>query len=209
MGKITAFDIDTIVEVFNQVKTNDPVLQTAKLDLKELREDVAEYQADIASLKSKLEEERDAVVKKDTKAGQRIHKRINKMMTRVEKIMDVLQSEKLKQASFKEIHAPVTDLVAAIKALVRIPDEKLFAIIEALDTNADDIVDVQEAQMILEMIEKEKVELTQDQLKVIVSFISMPESEKAPSNAVTSKTNNTATTSTSEDNSLHSRKQNH
>ena len=269
--KITTFDIDTIVEVFNQVKTNDPVLQTAKLDLKELREDVAEYQADIASLKSKLEEERDAVVKKDTKAGQRIHKRINKMMTRVEKIMDVLESEKLKQASFKEIHAPVTDLVAAIKALGRIPDEKLFAIIEALDTNADGIVDVQEAQMILEMIEKEKVELTQDQLKVIVSFISMPESEKdssnaetvadnnaarleqskahlknlsmqiekdlgdhmgpsivdnspsldevntaksssvdpSPSNTVTSKTNNTATTSTSEDNSLHSRKQNH
>jgi len=177
-NKITTFDIDTIVEVFNQVKTNDPVLQTAKLDLKELREDVEEYQSDIASLQSKLKEERDAVVKKDTKAGQRIHKRINKMMARVEKIMNVLENEKLQQASFKEIHAPVTDLVAAIRSLDKIPDQKLFAIIEALDTNDDGIVDVQEAQKILEMIEKEKVELTQEQLKVIVSFISLPEGDK-------------------------------
>jgi len=185
--KITTFDIDTIVEVFNQVKTNDPVLQTAKIDLKELREDVEEYQTDIASLQSKLKEERDAVVKKDTKAGQRIHKRINKMMARVEKIMNVLENEKLHQASFKEIHAPVTDLVAAIKALDKIPDQKLFAIIEALDTNADGIVDVQEAQKILEMIEKEKVELTQEQLKVIVSFISLSEGDKDFNSAAASE----------------------
>merc|ERR1712136_421345 len=41
-------------------------------------------------------------------------------------------------------------------------------------------------------IEKEKVELTQDQLKVIVSFISMPESEKDTSNAETVADNNAA-----------------
>ena len=89
--KITQEDIDTLVRVLVQISGNMATLKEAKSELNDLREDMLEYQTDVKSLKEQLATDQDTIIKKDTKASQRIHKRLKKLVKRMDNIVNDLE----------------------------------------------------------------------------------------------------------------------
>uniref|UniRef100_H2YJW7 Mitochondrial proton/calcium exchanger protein n=1 Tax=Ciona savignyi TaxID=51511 RepID=H2YJW7_CIOSA len=167
-NRITLQEIDVLEEVISK-QAKDKTLNEAKSGLKDLVEDVAEYQVDVDDLRSEVREREDGLVDKDTKAGARIQKRIGKLIGRMEEI--VVDLEREEQSGEEDRSVDVAELIQAVHAMQVIPREKLHNIFLALDTDKDGKIDVVEAGNIIRTLNDENVEVTQKQLEEIVSLL--------------------------------------
>ncbi|CAK8692486.1 unnamed protein product [Clavelina lepadiformis] len=175
-NKITHEEIDVIEQAMNKIKKTDAVMNTdaAKSELKELQEDVQEYKDDVKSLTEELKAEEDYVEPKDTKAGKRLQKQIGKFIGQVEGILNNLEESKRqeeKKNGVTRTSVAVAELVSAVQSLTRIPESKLLNIFVSLDSNKDGKIDVDEAGQVIELLNKEDVEVTPEQLEEIVKLL--------------------------------------
>ncbi|XP_078483251.1 mitochondrial proton/calcium exchanger protein-like [Ciona intestinalis] len=169
-NKITLEEIDVLEEVITKQVKKDKTLDAAKSDLKDLVEDVVEYQDDVNTLRSEVKDEEDGLISKDTKAGARIQKRIGKLIGRMEQIVVDLEKED-KEVIDEDRSVDVGEMMQAVHALQVIPEEKLCRIFDTLDTDKDGKINIEEAGNIMKVLNEENVEVTHHQLKEIVKLL--------------------------------------
>nr|CAB3263418.1 LETM1 and EF-hand domain-containing protein 1, mitochondrial-like [Phallusia mammillata] len=178
-NKLTYHDIDAIDDAMGKISDHKEEIDSVKSELKDLREDHQEFQSDVESLNEELKSSQDEVVQKDAKTSKRLHKRIAKMITNLEDTLAEMEtSAEEDKMSAKPDEVPVQQMIALIKTVKDIPDDKLAQVVKVMDTNSDGHINVTEAKQIFKVLNEQDVEVTQEQLQQIVKLLPKAELEK-------------------------------
>ena len=174
-NKLTQEEIDVIDDAISKIQpeAKDDTTAAAKTELDELREDIKEYQSDVKTLTEEIKDEEHTAELRDTKAGQLIQMRIEKMIGNMEVIIEDLEktTDQEKLDSNTENQIAVHELVHTMHCLTKLPPEKLKKIFATLDSNKDGHIDVAEAKNVIKLLNQEDVEVTALQLDQIVKLL--------------------------------------
>ena len=173
-NKITLKEIDVLDEAISKIGSIDQSnTDSVKVELNELREDVEEYKSDVKTLTKEIKLEEITADLENTKPAERLQKRISKMIEKMELIVEDLEksAQKSDSGNAEEVAVAVHDLVETLQSLTKLPEEKLRSIFDALDTDKDGHIDVKEASKIIQILNKEDVEVTAPQLEQIVQLL--------------------------------------
>ncbi|XP_063257547.1 mitochondrial proton/calcium exchanger protein [Prinia subflava] len=191
--EITKEEIDVLSDACTKLQEQKKSLTKEKEELEELKDDIQEYNEDLQEIKelSKTGEE-EAV--EESKASKRLTKRVNRMIGQIDKIiveLETSQKETLEtDAKLDGEDTPagknlisIAELINAMKQLQKIPEEKLLRIAEALDENKDGKVDIDNVVKVVELIDKEDIDIGTSQVAEIMSLLQkeekLEEKEKA------------------------------
>ncbi|XP_033122430.1 mitochondrial proton/calcium exchanger protein-like [Anneissia japonica] len=204
--EVTKEEFKELNEVINLIAEEKEKLSHEKEDLEELREDIAEYKEDVEELKTEMAAEAPSTVIVESKASIRLGKRIERMVNRIDKIVeevgkgkDELMEDIAKQDQLGEEDSDTEKLIRDKKQLLRIEefeeamrkfsnlsDEVKFRqLAELLDKDSDGILDIQDVQKVIEFITQADVDLSPKQIDEIINMLSkeerLEESEKTSS----------------------------
>ncbi|XP_030803502.1 mitochondrial proton/calcium exchanger protein [Camarhynchus parvulus] len=188
--EITKEEIDVLSDACTKLQEQKKSLTKEKEELEELKDDIQEYNEDLQEIKelSKTGEE-EAV--EESKASKRLTKRVNRMIGQIDKIIVELEtSQKTADAKLdgEDTSAgknliSITELINAMKQIQKIPEEKLTRIAEALDENKDGQIDIDNVVKVVELIDKEDIDIGTSQVAEIMSLLQkeekLEEKEKA------------------------------
>ncbi|NXY61476.1 LETM1 protein, partial [Callaeas wilsoni] len=188
--EITKEEIDVLSDACTKLQEQKKSLTKEKEELEELKDDIQEYNEDLQEIKelSKTGEE-EAV--EESKASKRLTKRVNRMIGQIDKIIVELEtSQKTADAKVdgEDTRAgknliSIAELINAMKQIQKIPEEKLTRIAEALDENKDGQVDIDNVVKVVELIDKEDIDIGTSQVAEIMSLLQkeekLEEKEKA------------------------------
>lgn len=155
-----------------------------------MKDDIQEYNEDLQEIKelSKTGEE-EAV--EESKASKRLTKRVNRMIGQIDKIIVELETSQNTADAKLDAEATSTgknlisiaELINAMKQIQKIPEEKLTRIAEALDENKDGQIDIDNVVKVVELIDKEDIDIGTSQVAEIMSLLQkeekLEEKEKA------------------------------
>ena len=184
---ITQKDIDEIDDAITKIQ---PDTAAVKTELDDLREDVQEYKSDMETLAAEVKHDEHTAELRDTRAGTLIQNRIDKMIERMEIIIDDLETGDNVIRGVPATEIAVHDLVTTLQSLTKLPEEKLNSIFETLDTNNDGHIDVVEASNVIKMLNQEDVEVTTEQLEQIVQLLEEQLVDKKEAEGTNGVTNN-------------------
>ncbi|NXG14791.1 LETM1 protein, partial [Grallaria varia] len=188
--EITKEEIDVLNDACTKLQEQKKSLTKEKEELEELKGDIQEYSEDLQEIKelSKTGEE-EAV--EESKASKRLTKRVNRMIGQIDKIIVELEtSQKTVDAKPDAGGIPaggnlisIAELINAMKQIQKIPEEKLTRIAEALDENKDGKIDIDNVVKVVELIDKEDIDIGTGQVAEIMSLLQkeekLEEKEKA------------------------------
>ncbi|TRZ03481.1 hypothetical protein DNTS_008249, partial [Danionella cerebrum] len=117
---------------------------------------------DLEEIKRELSKTGQETAVKESKASQRLSKRVNRMIGRMDKIINELEKDKVMldgqmgtgitppAGLFFEKHSDlarenlisINELIGVMKQIQNIPEQKLLSIAEALDENKDGKIDI-------------------------------------------------------------------
>ncbi|TRZ03482.1 hypothetical protein DNTS_008249, partial [Danionella cerebrum] len=106
---------------------------------------------DLEEIKRELSKTGQETAVKESKASQRLSKRVNRMIGRMDKIINELEKDKvmLDGQMGTGITPPagenlisINELIGVMKQIQNIPEQKLLSIAEALDENKDGKIDI-------------------------------------------------------------------
>lgn len=188
--EITKEEIDVLSDACTKLQEQKKSLTKEKEELEELKDDIQEYNEDLQEIKelSKTGEE-EAV--EESKASKRLTKRVNRMIGQIDKIIVELEtSQKTADAKLDAEDTSagknlisIAELINAMKQIQKIPEEKLTRIAEALDENKDGQIDIDNVVKVVELIDKEDIDIGTSQVAEIMSLLQkeekLEEKEKA------------------------------
>ncbi|NXU90746.1 LETM1 protein, partial [Xiphorhynchus elegans] len=188
--EITKEEIDVLNDACTKLQEQKKSLTKEKEELEELKGDIQEYSEDLQEIKelSKTGEE-EAV--EESKASKRLTKRVNRMIGQIDKIIVELETtQKTVDAKLDGGDTPaggnlisIAELINAMKQIQKIPEEKLTRIAEALDENKDGKIDIDNVVKVVELIDKEDIDIGTGQVAEIMSLLQkeekLEEKEKA------------------------------
>ncbi|NXS01480.1 LETM1 protein, partial [Oxylabes madagascariensis] len=183
--EITKEEIDVLSDACTKLQEQKKSLTKEKEELEELKDDIQEYNEDLQEIKelSKTGEE-EAV--EESKASKRLTKRVNRMIGQIDKIIVELEtSQKTADAKLdgEDNLISIAELINAMKQIQKIPEEKLTRIAEALDENKDGQIDIDNVVKVVELIDKEDIDIGTSQVAEIMSLLQkeekLEEKEKA------------------------------
>ncbi|NXC23871.1 LETM1 protein, partial [Campylorhamphus procurvoides] len=188
--EITKEEIDVLNDACTKLQEQKKSLTKEKEELEELKGDIQEYSEDLQEIKelSKTGEE-EAV--EESKASKRLTKRVNRMIGQIDKIIVELETtQKTVDAKLDGGDIPaggnlisIAELINAMKQIQKIPEEKLTRIAEALDENKDGKIDIDNVVKVVELIDKEDIDIGTGQVAEIMSLLQkeekLEEKEKA------------------------------
>ncbi|NWZ75771.1 LETM1 protein, partial [Poecile atricapillus] len=188
--EITKEEIDVLSDACNKLQEQKKSLTKEKEELEELKDDIQEYNEDLQEIKELSKTgEKEAV--EESKASKRLTKRVNRMIGQIDKIIVELEtSQKTADAKLDGEDTPagknlisIAELINAMKQIQKIPEEKLTRIAEALDENKDGQVDIDNVVKVVELIDKEDIDIGTSQVAEIMSLLQkeekLEEKEKA------------------------------
>lgn len=200
--EITKEEIDILSDACTKLKEQKKLLTKEKEELEELKDDVLEYNEDLEEIKKELSKTGQEKVVEETKASKRLSKRVNRMIGRVGKIIDELEKEQVVLNSqldggispplgshfhYRENVISINELIGIMREIQKIPEPKLYRIAEALDDNHDGKIDIDDVIKVLELIDKEDVDISTNQVAEIVGLLQkeekLMEKEKAKEKA--------------------------
>ncbi|XP_056867742.1 mitochondrial proton/calcium exchanger protein isoform X2 [Takifugu flavidus] len=211
--EITKEEIDLLSDACTKLKEQKKLLTLEKEELEELKDDVQEYNEDLEEIKKELSKTGQERALEESKASKRLSKRVNRMIGRIDKIILELEKDKVildgqmdsgtsppiglfftkrSDASslfytFRENLISIDELIAIMRQIQNIPEDKLQRIAEALDDNKDGKIDIDDVIKVVELIDKEDVDISTSQVADIMVMLQkeekLMEKEKAKEKA--------------------------
>ncbi|NWJ04072.1 LETM1 protein, partial [Crypturellus undulatus] len=189
--EITKEEIDVLSDACTKLQEQKKSLNKEKEELEELKGDVQEYNEDLQEIKELSKTGQEDVVE-ESKASKRLTKRVNRMIGQIDKIINELETGQ-KTVDVKpeggdgpaagENLISISELLNAMKQIQKIPEEKLTRIAEALDENKDGQIDIDNVVKVVELIDKEDVDIGTSQVAEIMALLQkeekLEEKEKA------------------------------
>ncbi|KAK7139985.1 hypothetical protein R3I94_012564 [Phoxinus phoxinus] len=193
--EITKEEIDMLNDVCTKLKEQKNLLTKEKEELEDLKDDVQEYSEDLEEIKRELSKTgQEKVV--ESKASQHLSKRVNRMIGRVDKIITELEKDKVvldgqmdssTTPPIGENLISINELITVMKQIQSIPEHKLLSIAEALDENKDGKIDIDDVLKVVELIDKEDIDISTSQVAEIMVMLQkeekLVEKEKAKEKA--------------------------
>ncbi|XP_072718068.1 mitochondrial proton/calcium exchanger protein isoform X4 [Ciconia boyciana] len=189
--EITKEEIDMLSDACTKLQEQKKSLTKEKEELEELKGDIQEYNEDLQEIKELSKTGQEEVVE-ESKASKRLTKRVNRMIGQIDKIINELEtSQKTVDVKLDSGDSPpagenlisIAELINAMKQIQKIPEEKLTRIAEALDENKDGKIDIDNVVKVVELIDKEDIDIGTSQVAEIMALLQkeekLEEKEKA------------------------------
>lgn len=199
--EITKEEIDLLGNACSKLKEQKHLLTLEKEELEELKDDVQEYNEDLEEIKKELCKSGQEKAVEESKASQHLSKRVNRMIGRIDKIIGELEKDKVildgqidggtsppvglfitkytDAASlfyaFRENLISIDELIGVMRQIQNIPEHKLQSIAEALDDNKDGKVDIDDVIKVVELIDKEDIDISTAQVADIMGMLQKEE----------------------------------
>ncbi|XP_062431234.1 mitochondrial proton/calcium exchanger protein isoform X3 [Rhea pennata] len=195
--EITKEEIDMLSDACTKLQEQKKSLTKEKEELEELKGDVQDYNEDLQEIKELSKTGQEEVVE-ESKASKRLTIRVNRMIGQIDKIINELETSQetvdVKPEGgdslpaglcfpFRENLISIAELINAMKQIQKIPEEKLTRIAEALDENKDGKIDIDNVVKVVELIDKEDIDIGTSQVAEIMALLQkeekLEEKEKA------------------------------
>ncbi|XP_029879146.1 mitochondrial proton/calcium exchanger protein [Aquila chrysaetos chrysaetos] len=189
--EITKEEIDMLSDACTKLQEQKKSLTKEKEELEELKGDIQEYSEDLQEIKELSKTGQEEAVE-ESKASKRLTKRVNRMIGQIDKIINELEtSQKTVDVKLDGGDSPpagenlisIAELINAMKQIQKIPEEKLTRIAEALDENKDGKIDIDNVVKVVELIDKEDIDIGTSQVAEIMALLQkeekLEEKEKA------------------------------
>uniref|UniRef100_A0A8D3A192 Mitochondrial proton/calcium exchanger protein n=1 Tax=Scophthalmus maximus TaxID=52904 RepID=A0A8D3A192_SCOMX len=189
--EITKEEIDMLSDACSKLKGQKRLLTLEKEELEELKDDVQEYNEDLEEIKMELSKSGQAKTVKESKASQRLSKRVNRMIGRIDNLILELEKDKVildgKMDSgstppvglfyaFRENLISIDELIGVMRQIQNIPEHKLQSIAEALDDNKDGkTTSTTSSRCVVELIDKEDIDISTSQVTDIMAMLQKEE----------------------------------
>ncbi|XP_075050287.1 mitochondrial proton/calcium exchanger protein isoform X2 [Mixophyes fleayi] len=194
--EITKEEIDILSDACTLLKEQKKLLTKEKEQLSDLKDDVQEYSEDLEEIKKELSKAGQEEVVEESKASKRLTKRVNRMIGQIDKIITELENEDqvLDAHTGSGVTPPVGENLVSINELINImrhiqniPEQKLLRLAEALDENRDGKIDLDDVAKVVELIDKEDIDISTSQVAEIMELLQkedkLVEKEKAKEKA--------------------------
>ncbi|XP_027856928.1 mitochondrial proton/calcium exchanger protein isoform X3 [Xiphophorus couchianus] len=205
--EITKEEIHLLSDACSKLKEQKKLLTLEKEELEELKDDVQEYNEDLEEIKKEFSKTGQEKALKESKASKRLSKRVTRMIGRIDKIIGELEKDKVMldgQAesgttlpvglfftkysdAVRENLIGIDELINVMRQIQNIPEDKLQRIAKALDDNKDGKIDIDDAIKMVELIDKEDIDISTSQLADIMVMLQkeekLMEKEKAKDKA--------------------------
>ncbi|XP_028844626.1 mitochondrial proton/calcium exchanger protein isoform X5 [Denticeps clupeoides] len=205
--EITKEEIDMLNDACTKLREQRKLLTKEKEELEDLKDDVQEYSEDLLEIKKELSKtglEREV---EESKASQRLSRRVNRMIGRIDKIITELEKDKVVldgqldggttppvglffekcNGTQRENLISINDLIGVMRQIQNIPEHKLLSIGDALDENKDGKIDIDDVIKVVELIDKEDIDISTTQVAEIMVMLQkeekLVEKEKAKDKA--------------------------
>ncbi|KAM6072202.1 mitochondrial proton/calcium exchanger protein isoform 2-T3 [Theristicus caerulescens] len=181
--EITKEEIDMLSDACTKLQEQKKSLTKEKEELEELKGDIQEYNEDLQEIKELSKTGQEEVVE-ESKASKRLTKRVNRMIGQIDKIINELEtSQKMVDVKLDGGDSPpagenlisIAELINAMKQIQKIPEEKLTRIAEALDENKDGKIDIDNVVKVVELIDKEDIDIGTSQVAEIMALLQKEE----------------------------------
>ncbi|XP_059209728.1 mitochondrial proton/calcium exchanger protein isoform X3 [Centropristis striata] len=188
--EITKEEIDLLSDACSKLKDQKRLLTLEKEELEELKDDVQEYNEDLEEIKKELSKSGQEKAIEESKASQRLSKRVNRMIGRIDKIILELEKDKVILDgqmdsgttppiglfhTFRENLISIDELIGVMRQIQNIPEHKLQSIAEALDDNKDGKIDIDDVIKVVELIDKEDIDISTSQVADIMVMLQKEE----------------------------------
>ncbi|XP_073775989.1 mitochondrial proton/calcium exchanger protein isoform X7 [Danio rerio] len=182
--EITKEEIDMLSDACTKLKEQKNLLTKEKEELEDLKDDVQEYSEDLEEIKRELSKTGQEKAVEESKASQRLSKRVNRMIGRMDKIITELEKDKmvLDGQMDSETTPPIgenlisiNELITVMKQIQNIPEHKLLSIADALDENKDGKIDIDDVIKVVELIDKEDIDISTNQVAEIMVMLQKEE----------------------------------
>ncbi|XP_052007405.1 mitochondrial proton/calcium exchanger protein isoform X4 [Xyrauchen texanus] len=188
--EITKEEIDMLNDACTKLKEQKKLLTKEKEELEELKDDVQEYSEDLEEIKRELSKTGEEKVVEESKASKRLSKRVNRMIGRIDKIISELEKDKVVLdgqmdsgttppigvlLSYRENLISINELIAVMRQIQSIPEHKLLSMAEALDENKDGKIDIDDVIKVVELIDKEDIDISTSQVAEIMVMLQKEE----------------------------------
>ncbi|XP_073339078.1 mitochondrial proton/calcium exchanger protein isoform X6 [Pagrus major] len=194
--EITKEEIDMLSDACSKLKEQKRLLTLEKEELEELKDDVQEYNEDLEEIKKELSKTGQEKAIEESKASQRLSKRVNRMIGRIDKIILELEKDKVildgqmdsgTTPPVGENLISIDELINVMRQIQNIPEHKLQSIADALDDNKDGKIDIDDVIKVVELIDKEDLDISTSQVADIMVMLQkeekLMEKEKAKEKA--------------------------
>ncbi|KAM6961099.1 mitochondrial proton/calcium exchanger protein [Aplochiton taeniatus] len=188
--EISKEEIDMLSDACTKLKQQKKLLTLEKEELEDLKEDVQEYNEDVEEIKKELSKTGLGRAVEESKASQRLSKRVNRMIGRLDKIIGELEKDKVVLDgqldggssppvgllfTFRENLISIDELIAIMRQIKNIPEDKLQRIADALDDNKDGKIDIDDVIKVVELIDKEDIDISTNQVADIMVLLQKEE----------------------------------
>uniref|UniRef100_A0A3Q0T9V6 Mitochondrial proton/calcium exchanger protein n=1 Tax=Amphilophus citrinellus TaxID=61819 RepID=A0A3Q0T9V6_AMPCI len=182
--EITKEEIDLLSDACSKLKEQKKLLTLEKEELEELKDDVQEYNEDLEEIKKELSKTGQEKAIEESKASQRLSKRVNRMIGRIDKIIVELEKDKVildgqmdsgSTPPVGENLVSIDELINVMRQIQNIPEHKLQSIAEALDDNKDGKIDIDDVIKVVELIDKEDIDISTSQVADIMVMLQKEE----------------------------------
>ncbi|KAA8589298.1 hypothetical protein FQN60_012663 [Etheostoma spectabile] len=182
--EITKEEIDLLSDACSKLKGQKRLLTLEKEELEELKDD------DLEEIKKELSKTGQEKALEESKASQRLSKRVNRMIGRIDKIIGELEKDKVILDgqmdsgtsppvglfyTFRENLISIDELIGVMRQIQNIPEHKLQSIAEALDDNKDGKIDIDDVIKVVELIDKEDIDISTTQVADIMLMLQKEE----------------------------------
>ncbi|RXN00773.1 LETM1 and EF-hand domain-containing protein 1, mitochondrial, partial [Acipenser ruthenus] len=194
--EITKEEIDMLSDACTKLKEQKKLLTKEKEELEDLKDDVQEYNEDLKEIKKELSKTGQEEAVQESKASKRLTKRVNRMIGRIGKIISELETDKkvLDGQMDSKTTPPIgenlisiSELIDVMRQIQNIPEHKLQCIAETLDENKDGKIDIDDVVKVVELIDKEDIDISTSQMAEIMVMLQkeekLMEKEKAKEKA--------------------------
>ncbi|XP_026470384.1 mitochondrial proton/calcium exchanger protein-like [Ctenocephalides felis] len=188
--EFTKKDLEVVEDALDTLSKDKNNLVIEKEVIKDIKEEIADYQEDVEELKEAIvaaEKPKDEI--KETKGAQRIVEEGNKMITKMDTVVQEIESkESEKKAKTLPLEAPrsatetqdlIDELMDAIKKVKNVPDENRLKLIEnilgRIDTDKDRHIKVEDVLKVIDIVEKEDGIMSTKQLDELVQLLKKEE----------------------------------
>uniref|UniRef100_A0A3B3D3F1 Mitochondrial proton/calcium exchanger protein n=1 Tax=Oryzias melastigma TaxID=30732 RepID=A0A3B3D3F1_ORYME len=194
--EITKEEIDLLSDACSKLKEQKRLLTLEKEELEDLKDDVQEYNEDLEEIKKEFSKSGQEKAIEESKASKRLSKRVTRMIGRIDKIITELENDKVildgqvdsgATPPVGENLISINELINVMRQIQNIPEDKLLRIAEALDDNKDGKIDIDDVIKVVELIDKEDIDISTSQVADIMVMLQkeekLVEKEKAKDKA--------------------------
>uniref|UniRef100_A0A8C6LSD1 Mitochondrial proton/calcium exchanger protein n=1 Tax=Nothobranchius furzeri TaxID=105023 RepID=A0A8C6LSD1_NOTFU len=182
--EITKEEIDLLSDACSKLKEQKKLLTLEKEELEELKDDVQEYNEDLEEIKKEFSKTGQEKALEESKASQRLSKRVTRIIGRIDKIILELEKDKVildgqvdsgATPPVGENLISINELISVMRQIQNIPEDKLLRITEALDDNKDGKLDIDDVIKVVELIDKEDIDISTSQVADIMAMLQKEE----------------------------------